>query len=77
MYKVRKGTTIVPLRLINMTVESNQVDLDRPVYAFLYRLKTGVSIKEMQMYRQNNFDNYQNKESFLIRDFCLHLKTKI
>jgi hypothetical protein len=76
MYNVRKGTTIVPLRFISITVDNNQVDLDKPVYAFLYRLKTGVSIKEMQMYRQNNFDNCQSNLSFLDDVFSLFLKTK-
>ena len=28
------------------------------------------------MYRRNDFDNYQNKQSFLIKLFFLHLKTK-
>lgn len=28
------------------------------------------------MYRRNDFDNYQNKQSFFIRLFFLHLKTK-
>lgn len=75
-YTVMKGTTIVPLRLISITAESNQVERDKPVYAFRYVFKTGVSIREKQMYRLANFDNYQNKKGFLIRYFFLHLKTK-
>ena len=49
----------MPLRLMSITIESSQVERDNPVYAFLYAAKTDVSIKEMQMYRMNKFDNYQ------------------
>ena len=66
----------MPLRLISITIESNQVERDKPEYAFLYVAKTGVSIKEMQMYRRNKFDNYQNSKDFLIENFSIHLKTK-
>jgi hypothetical protein len=38
--------------------------------------KTGVSIKEMQMYRLDKFDNYQNKKDSLIKNFSILLKTK-
>jgi len=38
--------------------------------------KTDVSIKEMQMYRLEKFDNYQNGKDFLIEIFSIHLKTK-
>jgi len=67
---------MVPLLFINITIDNNHVDLDKPLYAFLYKLKTGVSIKEMQMYRLNNFDNYQSNLSFLINVFSLFLKLK-
>ena len=67
---------MVPLRLINITTDSNQVERDRPLYAFLYVAKTGVSIEEMQMYRLEKFDNYQNRKDSLIKNFSIHLKTK-
>jgi hypothetical protein len=38
--------------------------------------KTGVSIKEMQMYRLGKFDNYQKRKDSLIKKFSIHLKTK-
>ena len=66
----------MPLRLISITIESNQVERDKPVYAFLYVAKTGVSIKETQMYRRNKFDSYQNSKDFLNRNFSILLKTK-
>jgi len=30
---------------MSITIESNQVDRDKPVYAFLYVAKTGLNIK--------------------------------
>ena len=66
----------MPLLLINITIESNQVERDNPLYAFLYVAKTGVSIKEMQMYRLEKFDNYQNRKDSSIKNFSIHLKTK-
>jgi len=39
-------------------------------------VKTGVSIKEMQMYRLEKFDIYQNKKDSLIKNFSILLKTK-
>jgi hypothetical protein len=62
--------------LISITTESNQVERDKPVYAFLYVAKTGVSIKEMQMYRRNKFDICQNSKDFLVRNFSILLKIK-
>jgi len=62
--------------LISITIDSIQVERDNPVYAFLYVAKTGVSIKEMQMYRRNKFDNYQKSKDFLIENFSILLKTK-
>ncbi|WP_262922335.1 hypothetical protein [Chitinophaga filiformis] len=34
-----KGIAIAPLRLINKTTANNQVEGDKPAYAFLYREK--------------------------------------
>jgi hypothetical protein len=66
----------VPLRLISITIESSQVERDNPLYAFLYVVKTGVSIKETQMYRLEKFDNYQKRKDSLIKNFSILLKTK-
>jgi len=62
--------------LINITIESSQVDRDNPLYAFLYVAKTDVSIKETQMYRLEKFDNYQKRKDSLIKNFSILLKTK-
>jgi len=62
--------------LINITIESSQVDRDNPLYAFLYVAKTDVSINETQMYRLEKFDNYQKRKDSLIKNFSILLKTK-
>jgi len=49
---------------MSITIESSQVERDKPVYTFLYVAKTDVSIKVMQMYRLDKFDNYQNGAVF-------------
>ena len=67
---------MVPLLLMSITIESNQVERDSPLYAFLYVAKTGVSIKETQMYRLEKFDNYQRRKDSLIKNFSILLKTK-
>ena len=66
----------MPLRLISITTESNQVERDKPVYAFLYVVKTGVNIKRDANVALDKFDTYRIRKDFLIRNFSILLKTK-